>query len=489
MWILLCVAAMVACNKTPSAPPPPSTTPAPSETITGNERLGWDQRASDALELSTFRYAVYVDGTRSELMGATCATTSTDGAFACSARLPALSTGAHTIELASFIVDGSVFESARSPALRVTLGIAAPVGDQAPSPLTAGSAAVSDSFTVELVVEGVDRPRDLAFAPDGRLFVVEETGRIRIVHLELEVRLKPDATGDERRVPLKPDVTRDEREVGLKPQMSAAVVAGFSRPGETDDRALSIAIDPQFERTHFVYALSTSRSRDDELTFTLARFREANDTLADRVVLLDDVRASAPRPAGSLRFGADGKLLVAFDDGADRARVDDLASYNGKILRLNPNGTTPDDQAGGSPLYSLAYRSPKGFDWDPATGVLWIVDAVDGDDARISAVVAAAGSRTRGVTKTTLRLPSDSRPSSIAAYRGDRLPSLQHSLLVASAEGRHLLRIRLDPADATRVLGVDRLLQNRIGAVRAVTMGPDGAVYLAGDGAIHRLIP
>src|SRR2546426_4658004 len=468
MWIILCVAAMVACNKTPSAPPPPSTTPAPSETITGNERLGWDQRASDALELSTFRYAVYVDGTRSELMGATCATTSTDGAFACSARLPALSTGAHTIELASFIVDGSVFESARSSALRVTVGIAAPVSHQATRPLTAGGAAVSDSFIVELVVEGVDRPRDLAFAPDGRLFVVEETGRIRIVHLESKVRLKRDATGDD---------------------IKAEVVAGFSRPGDRDDRTISIAIDPQFERTHFVYALSTSRSQDDELTFTLARFREANDTLADRVVLLDDVRASAPRPAGSLRFGADGKLLVAFDDGADRARVDDLASYNGKILRLNPNGTTPDDQAGGSPLYSLAYRSPKGFDWDPATGVLWIVDAVDGDDARISAVVAAAGSRTRGVTKTTLRLPSDSRPSSIAAYRGDRLPSLQHSLLVASAEGQHLLRIRLDPADATRVLGVDRLLQNRIGAVRAVTMGPDGAVYLAGDGAIHRLIP
>src|ERR1700704_2058263 len=123
LWILLCVAAMVACNKTPPAPPPPSTMPAPSETITGNERLGWDQRASDAVELSTFRYAVYVDGTRSELTAATCASASTDGAFACSARLPALSTGAHTIELASFIVDGSVFESARSSALRVTVGI------------------------------------------------------------------------------------------------------------------------------------------------------------------------------------------------------------------------------------------------------------------------------------------------------------------------------------------------------------------------------
>src|SRR5882672_2497549 len=235
MWILLCVAAMVACNKTPSAPPPPSTTPAPSETITGNERLGWDQRASDAVELSTFRYAVYVDGTRSELTAATCATASTDGAFACSARLPALSPGAHTIELASFIVDGSVFESARSSALRVTVGIAAPVGDQAPSPLTAGSAAGTDSFTVELVVEGVDRPRDLAFAPDGRLFVVEETGRIRVVHLESGVRLKPDVTGNGRGVRLKPDATGNGRGVRLKPDATGNGRGVRLKPDATGD--------------------------------------------------------------------------------------------------------------------------------------------------------------------------------------------------------------------------------------------------------------
>jgi aldose sugar dehydrogenase len=449
---------MAACNKTPASPPPPSTGPAPSETITGNERFGWDQRASDAVELATFRYAIYVDGTRAELTGATCATTSTNGAFACSAPLPTVSRGAHTLELASFIVDGSTFESARSSALRVTVGLTAPSGDQTAGKMDAGDAATrSDRLNVEVVVKDVDRVRDLAFVPDGRLFVVEETGRIRIVHADGSV------TGD--------------------------LAGGSSHAAATDDRALALAVDPQFERTHLIYTLAASPPRDNDATFTVARFREANDTLADRVVLLGDVRASAPHPAGSLRFGADGKLFVAFDDGADPAAIDDFASYNGKILRLNANGTTPDDQAGASPLYASAYRSPRGFDWDPDTGILWIVDAVEGEDARLSAVAGAAGPRTRGVTKTTLRLPADSRPAGFIAYRGNRLPSFQHSLLVASVEGQHLLRIRLDPGEATRVVGVDRLLQHRIGAVRAVAMGPDGAVYVAGDSAIYRLIP
>ena len=457
VWIVLSVAATIACSKSPSAPPPPSTGTGPSETINGTERIGWDQRASDAVELATFRYAIYVDGTRSELAGATCATTATNGTFACSAPLPSLSRGAHTIELASFIVDGSTFESTRSPALRVSIAITAPAGDQTTGTANAGNAARSEPFNLELVAEGVDRARDLAFTPDGRLFVVEETGRIRIVRADGSV--------------------------------TGGVVADSSRNGDADDRALAIAVDPQFARTHIVYTLSASQPRDDDAMFSVARFRESHETLADRVVLLGDVRASTPHPAGSLRIGGDGKLFVAFDDGADPALVDDLASYNGKILRLNPDGTTPDDQAAASPLYAMAYRSPAGFDWDPGTGILWVVDAVDGEDARISAVAGTAGSRKRGVTKATFRLPADSRPAAIAAYRGDRLPSFRHSLLVASAEGRHLLRIRLDPDEATKVLGVDRLLQNRAGGLRAVAMGPDGAIYVAGDSAIYRLIP
>ena len=61
-----------ACSK--SSPPPPEVTPpSGAETINGTERLGWTQRAADAVELATVRYAIYVDGTRSELAGASCA--------------------------------------------------------------------------------------------------------------------------------------------------------------------------------------------------------------------------------------------------------------------------------------------------------------------------------------------------------------------------------------------------------------------------------
>ena len=63
-----------ACGTSVSPPPPPTVDPGtPGETINGSERIGWDQRAADTVELATFRYAVYVDGARAELTGATCA--------------------------------------------------------------------------------------------------------------------------------------------------------------------------------------------------------------------------------------------------------------------------------------------------------------------------------------------------------------------------------------------------------------------------------
>jgi len=95
--------------------------PAPGgDTITGSERFGWDQPAADAGELATFRYALYVDDVRSEAVDVSCASVQVSGRFACTSQLPAMPTGSHTLQVASFVIDGgAVRESARSVAVRV----------------------------------------------------------------------------------------------------------------------------------------------------------------------------------------------------------------------------------------------------------------------------------------------------------------------------------------------------------------------------------
>jgi glucose/arabinose dehydrogenase len=466
LFVLCCVAA-AACDSRSSPAPPVVNPPGDSETITGAERIGWDQRAGDAVELAAIGYVLYIDGVRTPLADVACSSTATASGFSCSARLPAMTAGAHTLQLASTIVDGSLLESDRSASLRVTVspltaGELRPPGDPARSAprMTPGPIVTSAGvrLRLEAVGEGLEQPTDLAFAPDGRLLIAERGGVVRIV-------------------------PRDARHAGDafargEPALSLA------EPG-FDTTLLALAIDPQFERTRFVFALYTAPARSGEPMFTLARFRESGGTLADRIVLLDNVRAGSPVPAGCLRFGPDGKLYAAFDDGGDPRSRNDRASLNGKVVRLNLDGTTPRDQAGATPVYAEGYGAPAGFDWDPrrTPPTLWVADRED-RGGTLRAVVAegapGAGEK-RGVTRGSYALPRASVPASVAFYAGTLIPAFSGSLLVASNGGRHLLRITGERVDA--------LLQDRVGAIGAVAVAPDGAIYFANADAVGRLVP
>jgi glucose/arabinose dehydrogenase len=443
----------IACSK-PTPAPPEVTPPSAGETINGTERIGWLQRAADATELSSVRYTLWVDGARSELTGASCDTTATADGFSCSARLPTLSAGAHTVELSSFIVDGSVFESARSAALRVNVVTlvesTTKLGSDPIHSVTNGLAVTVDGarLRVELVADDLNQPTDLAFATDGRLLIAERGGTIRSVR---------DGTLS----------------------APARVSDTFSR----GDRLLAIAVDPDFARTRFVFAVVAGGR-----TFTLTRMREVSDTLGDRAVILDGIRAPASEPSASLRFGADGKLYATFDDGGEAQRAGDLSSSNGKVLRVNADGTTPDDQAGGSPLYASASRAPAGIDWQPQTGVLWVADRLGPAIIAVGAET-AAGKGTRGVVQERWALPAASTPSGAAFARGTLIPALAGDLLVASSEGRQILRVRFDPLNRSRVAATEPLLQDLVGPVVAIASGPDGSIYFATPRSVGRLVP
>ena len=416
LWIVVCCVSLIACDR--KSPPPTPVVDAPTnETVNGTERLGWNQPAADAVELATIGYVIYVDGMRTELTGTTCASAAATAGFSCTARLPAMSAGAHALELASFVNDGSLLESPRSAALRVTLVAEVLSGGQGLGAAAAGlerratrTETLADGLTLrhELVTDGLESPTDLAFASDGRLFVAERAGRIRIVragHLVTE------------------------------PAISLAATLG------AEGQLLALALDPQFERTRYAFAIYTSPSRSGDRAggpmFTLARFREVSDTLGDRAVLLDGAPAASRSPSAALRFGPDGKLYAAFDDGGDARHRGEAASLNGKVLRLNADGTTPDDARGGTPVYADGYASPIALDWDPPTATLWVADR-------------AAGA------------------SAFAFYRSPLVPAWAGRLISASDT--------IVGAGLTSVPGV-------------VAVGPDGAVYYGTARGIGRVVP
>src|SRR5207302_8603185 len=137
---------------------------------------------------------------------------------------------------------------------------------------------------------------------------------------------------------------------------------------------------------------------------------------------------------------------------------------------------TPDEQPGASPVYASDFHSPRGLDWQPSSGRLWIADH-DGRGSQIAAVSGGRDGSLRVADRPAYSLAKLTVASGAAFYRGRLIPAFRNTLFIASAEQQHLLRVRFDAADPTQVAGVERLLQDRVGAIRAVAISPAGEVY------------
>jgi glucose/arabinose dehydrogenase len=223
-----------------------------------------------------------------------------------------------------------------------------------------GVAAPPDNFQTSLVVgDGLDGPSGFALAPDGRIFILERSGKVKIVE---NGQLLPTPFVD--------------------------------LPSEdTGDRGLiGIAFDPDFGvSNHYVYFYYTGH----DLLNHLVRFSAADDIAADGPVEL--FRTSSPshllHVGGSIAFGPDGKLYFAVGDNGNPPNAQDLTNPHGKILRINKDGSIPADnpfadQPGKlGAIWAYGMRNPWRFQFDSATGRLYDGDVGDFSWEEINRIV------------------------------------------------------------------------------------------------------
>lgn len=442
----LCLLALIVTGCSDSRPPTPSPPGGGlGESITGRERIGWDQPASSAAELATFRFAIYVDGARSEIAGAACGSTAGAAGFACSGQLPPMAPGAHTLELAAFQDAGGVVESAKSAPLVVTVtGVTTAVDATPLQPGEIITTADGVRLAVELLVSGLDDIVDLALAPDGRLFVAERDGRVRIVH--------------------------------------GTTVADGLRTG-ADGGLLALTLDHGFARTGHLFAVHTV-----DASFRLVRYRVADGALLDRMPLIRDVPASA-EPSAAVRVGPDGKLYAALDAAGSFDAAARLSEWNGKVLRLNHDGSTPTDQPAASPVFWSGLQSPRGLDWTPRDGTLWMAEQGFDGRERIRAFTRGEGRPRRAAQTATYALPQPLGARGLAFHHGRAERRFTGDMFIAARDAAYLLRVRFDPANPVRAASSERMLEGRIGQVRGVTIAPDGAIHVASETAVWRLAP
>jgi len=307
-------------------------------------------------------------------------------------------------------------------------------------------------FRVETVLTGLEIPWSMNFAPDGRLFVTERPGRVRIV--------TPGSSSSE--LALTIDDVYAQGEAGL----------------------LGLALDPDFAQNRFVY-IYYSAAIGNRAVNRIVRYREVNSRLGERVTLLDNIPAANIHDGGRLRFGPDGLMYASAGDAADANLAQDVSSLAGKILRLNRDGTTPRDNRFSSPVYTYGHRNPQGFDWHPTSGDLWAVEHGASGNDEVNAIRAGLNfgwPRIEGAaTMSGMEAPVTFydpaiAPSGASFYRGQRLPQFANNLFVATLRGTHLLRLTVDTS-TRRVTAQERLLEGTYGRLRDVVSGPDGSLY------------
>jgi glucose/arabinose dehydrogenase len=209
-------------------------------------------------------------------------------------------------------------------------------------------------FEVNLLTTNLSYPTAMDFAPDGRLFICEQTGNLRVFK---DGALLPD------------------------PFVQIAVSAAPSEG--TEDGLLGVAFDPGFVTNQYVYVYYTARS--PYLHNRVSRFTANGDTAvpgSEFVVLdLDALVSSLRHNAGAIHFGPDGKLYIAVGDNGFGANSQTKTNLLGKILRINPDGSIPVDNpfymsATGvnRAIWALGLRNPFSFAFQPGTGRMLIND-------------------------------------------------------------------------------------------------------------------
>ena len=345
---------------------------------------------------------------------------------------------------------------------------------------------------VTKVTGGLEHPWAVAFLPDGRMLVTERPGRLNIIQ-----------NGEIQRVD------------GL-PEIHARGQGGL----------MEVVLHPEYEANGWIYLTWSKPDGEGQTATALGRARLDGHSLVDYEELFVQDRFSSPgRHYGSkLAWTPDGKLLMSIGDrGTDPPRAQDLMDHAGTLLRLNDDGTVPQDNPfvgddnALDEIFSYGHRNIQGLVVHPETGQIWATEhgPRGGDELNLLEAgknygwpVVTLGlnyrdqqefphseaRRKEGMVDPVYELLPTHAPSGLAIVNpGHFTARWDHNLLAGGLRAERIRRLVVDnPEGFYEVIHDEELLLKEIGRIRDVRIGPDNNIYIvndARDGALWKVAP
>ncbi len=301
------------------------------------------------------------------------------------------------------------------------------------------------NYAVDIISTGHEIPWDIAFLPNGDLLLTERTGVFR-------------RTGSQR----------------AEVQIEDVIHSG-------EGGLMGIAVHPDFEQNQFIYLYYTSDLNGG--TNRVERFRLNGALLQKDKVIIENIPSSIYHDGGQLEFGPDGYLYVVTGDASQPNLAQDINSLAGKTLRLYDDGRIPEDNPFGTAIWSYGHRNAQGITWD-AQGRMWQTEhgrsgASSGHD-ELNLV-----EKGKNYGWPTIQGP-ETAPGMIApvlesgattTWAPSGMAYLDGSIYFAGLRGERLYKATIT-SDAKVSAFTEHFIE-QYGRIRAVTVGPDGNLYIS----------
>lgn len=329
----------------------------------------------------------------------------------------------------------------------------------------------------ELVATGLENPWGMAFLPDGDAVVTERTGNIRILS---DGKLSDPLSG--------------------VPEVAAQGQGGL----------LDIAVAPDFGTSGTIY-FTFSEPGEGGAGTAIATAKLVRDTAGGRLDEVKTIFSMNQKTSTNRHFGsrivlrADGTIFVTTGDRGKGQRSQDMFDHAGAVLRINADGSVPQDnpyadgREAAAEIWSKGHRNIQGATLDPVSGQLVISEhgAKGGDEINYpeagknygwpritygvdySGAAIGDGQQAPGLEQPAFYWDPSVAPSGLVVYDGDMFPEWKGDLLSGSLKFGLLSRLNRD--EQGKILGEERMLEGEFGRIRDVRQGPDGAIWLLTD--------
>jgi aldose sugar dehydrogenase len=312
------------------------------------------------------------------------------------------------------------------------------------------------------IITGLDTPWEILWGTDNHIWITERQGKIS--------RLNP-ATGEHKNL-LTITGVHEQSESGL----------------------LGMALHPDFPDSSYLYVVYNYFT--NSIRERLVRYTYTGETLTSPIILLDNLQGAPNHNGSRIVIDRNYKLFMTTGDAQNAALSQNLSSLLGKVLRINLDGSVPDDNPiAGSYIWTWGHRNPQGLLIAP-DGKIYSSEHGPNSDDEINLIEKGRNygwPDVNGFCNTTAEISfctanNVKEPlfawtptlavAGIAYYTHDAIPQWKNTILMSSLKASRMESLSMSP-DGLQVTGTSTWFQNWFGRLRDVCVSPDGRVFLA----------